>query len=89
MFGMLTPQEEPCGLCAGLQRYGWEAHDGESFGRQEIVDGGVHLTTSLAKRFCEVLSAAVMTFTIPSTHGGLSDALSLHAPFRPTGVRRW
>ena len=32
---------------AGLDRYGWVRHDGASFGRQEIVDGGVTLTTSL------------------------------------------
>ncbi len=41
-------------LPAGLQKYGWEAHDGESFGRQELYDGNVHLTTSFAKKFCEV-----------------------------------
>ena len=39
---------------AGLQRYGWEAHDGESFGRQHILDGPLQLTTSFAKLFCEV-----------------------------------
>ena len=32
--------------CAGLERYGWVRHDGASFGRQELVDGGVQLTTS-------------------------------------------
>lgn len=37
---------------AGLETYGWAAHDGESFGRQELTDGGLRLTTSLAKRFC-------------------------------------
>ncbi|CAL8462054.1 g1585 [Coccomyxa elongata] len=36
----------------GLQKYGWEAHDGESFGRQELYDGNIHITTSFAKRFC-------------------------------------
>ena len=41
----------PC-YPAGLETYGWAAHDGESFGRQELTDGGVRLTTSLAKRFC-------------------------------------
>ena len=39
-------------LPAGLETYGWAAHDGESFGRQELTDDGLHLTTSLAKRFC-------------------------------------
>ncbi|KAK9838545.1 hypothetical protein WJX81_006602 [Elliptochloris bilobata] len=36
----------------GLEAYGWAAHDGEAFGRQELTDGGLRLTTSLAKRFC-------------------------------------
>lgn len=36
----------------GLEAYGWEAHDGEAFGRQELTDGCLRLTTSLAKRFC-------------------------------------
>lgn len=36
----------------GLEAYGWEAHDGEAFGRQELTDGRLRLTTSLAKRFC-------------------------------------
>jgi hypothetical protein len=36
--------------CAGLATYGWAAHDGETFGRQELADG--RLTTSFAKRFC-------------------------------------
>ena len=31
---------------AGLQKYGWEAHDGHSFGRQELYDTDVRLTTS-------------------------------------------
>ena len=34
---------------AGLERYGWVRHDGETFGRQELVDGGVTLTTSLVR----------------------------------------
>ncbi|KAK9863279.1 hypothetical protein WJX84_010392 [Apatococcus fuscideae] len=29
--------------------FGWEAHDGRSFGRQELVDGPLHLTTHLMK----------------------------------------
>lgn len=36
----------------GLSKYGWEAHDGRSFGRQELYDRDVHLTTSWAKRQC-------------------------------------
>lgn len=31
---------------SGLQKYGWEAHDGHSFGRQELWDTDLHLTTS-------------------------------------------
>ena len=38
----------------GLEKYGWEAHDGQRYGRQELFDGNMHLTTSLTKRFCEV-----------------------------------
>ncbi len=30
--------------------FGWEAHDGRSFGRQELVDGPLHLTTHLVSR---------------------------------------
>jgi len=41
---------------AGLRRYGWVRHDGETFGRQEIVDGGITLTTSLV-RVCSVQQA--------------------------------
>jgi len=37
---------------AGLATYGWAAHDGETFGRQELADGRLRLTTSFAKRFC-------------------------------------
>ncbi len=33
-----------------LARFGWEAHDGRSFGRQELVDGRLHLTTHLVSR---------------------------------------
>ncbi|KAK9836881.1 hypothetical protein WJX74_010329 [Apatococcus lobatus] len=34
----------------GLSRFGWEAHDGRTFGRQELVDGAVHLSTHLMKQ---------------------------------------
>ena len=54
-------------LPAGLQKYGWEAHDGESFGRQELFDGNIRLTTSFAKRFCQV-----------GPHRIHSDALIVH-----------
>ncbi|VDP42768.1 unnamed protein product, partial [Soboliphyme baturini] len=33
-----------------LQRYGWLEHDGESFGVQEIVDGGLKLKTTFVKQ---------------------------------------
>ena len=38
--------------CPGLSKYGWEAHDGRSYGRQELHDGAFHLTTSWVKRQC-------------------------------------
>ena len=41
-------------LIVGLEKYGWEAHDGQQYGRQELFDGNMHLTTSLTKRFCQV-----------------------------------
>ena len=41
-------------FCPGLQKYGWEAHDGQRYGRQELYDGKIHITTFLKKRFCEV-----------------------------------
>jgi len=31
---------------SGLKKYGWEAHDGKSYGRQELYDEHFHLTTS-------------------------------------------
>ncbi len=31
---------------SGLKKYGWEAHDGKSCGRQELYDEHFHLTTS-------------------------------------------
>ncbi|DBA80547.1 TPA: hypothetical protein ACH3X1_007808 [Trebouxia sp. C0004] len=36
----------------GLTKYGWEAHDGKSYGRQELYDEHFHLTTSWVKRQC-------------------------------------
>ena len=41
-------------LNAGLEKYGWEAHDSQQYGRQELFDGNMHLTTSVRKRFCQV-----------------------------------
>lgn len=38
--------------CAGLAKYGWEAHDGEAYGRQELHDGSLRLTTTWVKRSC-------------------------------------
>lgn len=34
-----------------MEKYGWERHDGEQFGRQELYDGDYHITTLFAKRF--------------------------------------
>lgn len=39
-----------CEQSDGLSRYGWLMHDGESFGRQEIRDGGLRLGTEFVKR---------------------------------------
>ena len=39
--------------CPGLSKYGWEAHDGKSYGRQELHDHALHLTTSWVKRQCK------------------------------------
>lgn len=36
----------------GLSKYGWEAHDGKTYGRQELHDTPFHLTTSWVKRQC-------------------------------------
>ena len=33
-----------------MRKYGWEAHDGEAFGRQELHDGQLRLTTTWVKR---------------------------------------
>ena len=41
------------GCCPGLSKYGWEAHDGKNYGRQELHDGAFHLTTSWVKRHCK------------------------------------
>ena len=38
-------------MYAGLAKFGWECHDGESFGRQELLDGNLDLTTSFVKHF--------------------------------------
>ena len=37
---------------AGLSKYGWEAHDGRSFGRQESHDKPFQLTISWVKQQC-------------------------------------
>ena len=34
----------------GLSKFGWEAHDGRTFGRQELLDGPLHLSTHLVSR---------------------------------------
>lgn len=38
-------------LVAGLRKFGWESHNGESYGRQELHDGKFHITTSFVKTF--------------------------------------
>lgn len=35
----------------GLTRFGWVAHDGESFGRQELLDDKYNITSSFVKPF--------------------------------------
>ena len=46
----------------GLRKYGWEAHDGQQHGRQELFDERIHLTTSFRKRFCEVTLTGMSRF---------------------------
>lgn len=36
-------------MFSGLQRWGWLAHDGKSFGRQNLIDGDTNLTISWVK----------------------------------------
>lgn len=46
-----TPQlRHTCEQGDGVGPYGWEFHDGLSFGRQHIQDGAVRLTTEFVKR---------------------------------------
>lgn len=33
---------------SGLRRYGWVRHDGRTFGVQELLDGHLNITTSMA-----------------------------------------
>lgn len=39
------------GAATGLSKFGWERHNGETFGRQELHDDNVHITTSYLKQF--------------------------------------
>ena len=39
-------------LSAGLRKFGWEAHDGRTFGRQEVFDQGLHLTVNWVRTTC-------------------------------------
>jgi hypothetical protein len=59
-------------LSSGLTKYGWEAHDGESFGRQELFDENMHISTEFVKRPCEVQAFAVPVqthrLTEPASH---------------------
>ncbi len=55
--------------CPGLRKYGWEAHDGEQYGRQELFDERIQLTTSFRKRFCQVTQSSV---SLVSTAGARS-----------------
>lgn len=40
-------------IATGLGKFGWESHNGRSYGRQELYDGPLHLTTSFVKKFRE------------------------------------
>lgn len=42
-------------MLPGLKKYGWEAHDGKSYGRQELYDEQYHLTTSWVRPLAHVL----------------------------------
>ena len=44
---------------SGLKKYGWEAHDGKSYRRQELYDEHFHLTTS---------GVSVCVAYLPTTH---------------------
>ena len=68
-------------LNVGLAKYGWEAHDGRQYGRQELFDGNMHLTTSLTKRFCQVhISATSISGTCTCTRPFVGN---LHLESRP------
>lgn len=41
----------PVQMSDGLDRYGWQQHDGSTYGTQEIIDGDIQLVTSFAKRW--------------------------------------
>ena len=65
-------------LNVGLEKYGWEAHDGQQYGRQELFDGNMHLTTSLTKRFCQVhITATTISRSSPCTRLTFVGHLSL------------
>ena len=49
----------------GLTRFGWEAHDGRTFGRQELIDGRLHLTTHLVSGHLPGDSQSCHTYCIP------------------------
>jgi len=81
---------------SGLKKYGWEAHDGKSYGRQELFDEHFHLTTS----WVSVCVAHLITTTrcqlqhndcriLPGCHAGaacLGPVLSLHEKRRAEGA---
>ena len=61
-----------CDQNDGLARFGWNMHDGETFGTQEIVDRGVRLETSFVKRRGgrhggEWTARSVITNSVPRT----------------------
>ena len=48
-------------MLPGLKKYGWEAHDGKSYGRQELYDEQYHLTTSWVRPLAHVLLVTLVT----------------------------
>ncbi len=70
---------------SGLKKYGWEAHDGKSYGRQELYDEHFHLTTSwvsvcVAQQLTATFIILIARFS-PGCAAGyacLGPVLSLH-----------
>jgi len=67
----------------GMKRFGWVEHDGEMYGRQEIVDTDYKISTTMLKAFPEgsghggdwaIHVAAEKVPGVPSQHGDVPDS---------------